>query len=93
MKFFLMIDAIFFLLVVLGAISLFYNESASGVVKKIDYGNNKITIEIEGEERIIVIFDNENLNVNKGDKISVLGKGDVYRQTKQIIPDKIFKLR
>ncbi len=93
MKTLLIIDVIFFLLIILGAISLFYNESASGVVKKIDYGNNKITIEIEGEDRGIVIFDNGNLNVNKGDKIFVSGKGDVYRQMKQIIPDKILKLK
>ncbi len=92
-----MIKKIFFILSIVGILFLIFlvqatKETQVGIIKSIQYSNNKITIQLENNSVELVIFDDIPLNLKKGNTIKFQGKQDIYKGQEQIIVDKIFLL-
>ena len=92
MKVSFLIDVIFLLLIFFGFCSLYFNDKIFGDVKSVVYGNNKITIGVDGNDREIILFENVVFDLNVGDKIIAYGSLDLYKGKKQLILDKIVKI-
>ena len=75
---------------------LFYTNKAQpiqqGTISEIKYSENKITIQLENQEEILIIFENMLLDLKLGDKIQFQGREETYKNEKQIIVDKIRKI-
>ena len=65
----------------------------SGKIKEIKYQEKYIKISLEKEETEMIAFTNSILNIKKGDNIDIYGKQDPYKGEKQIIINKIVKLK
>ena len=62
-----------------------------GEIEKVKYQQNSISILVNSTE--IIIFTSQILNLQKGDKIEVYGKKEIYKNKEQIIADKIIKIQ
>jgi len=65
----------------------------TGIIESIQLSKFRTTIQLEGHETELIIFDNSNLNLKKGDQIKFQGKPDIYKTQKQIIISKISKIK
>jgi DNA/RNA endonuclease YhcR with UshA esterase domain len=73
-------------------ISQNFQEKGVGVIEKITYSNNKISITLENKNMQLIIFENKILPIKKGDIISYEGKKEIYRGKTQFIINKIHLL-
>jgi len=68
-----------------------------GKISSIKYSTNKITITLKNQTTPLIIFenkrDNKILDLKKGDKMQFKGRENTYKNKKQIIIDKIIKLK
>jgi hypothetical protein len=92
-----MAPKILIILSILGILILIFTVQAnqkieSGEIKSIEYSGKKITIELKDRIEKLVIFDNKIFDIKKGDNIEFIGTKDTYKQEKQIIIAKIWKL-
>ena len=92
-----MAPKILIILSILGILILIFTVQAnqkieSGEIKSIEYSGKKITIELKDRIEKLVIFDNKIFDIKKGDNIEFIGTKDTYKQEKEIIIAKIWKL-
>tara|TARA_Y100000310_G_C20656328_1_gene802169 strand:- start:319 stop:603 length:285 start_codon:yes stop_codon:yes gene_type:complete len=88
---------LFFILSILGILILLFLTTTTkpiiqGKVESINYGNNKITLQLENHNQEIILFSNQILNLQQGQDISIQGREEIYKNKTQIIADKIIKL-
>jgi DNA/RNA endonuclease YhcR with UshA esterase domain len=62
-----------------------------GVIEKIDYSSNKITLTITNLSKELIIFENKRIKLKEGDQIVLWGKEETYKNKEQIIVEKIIK--
>lgn len=60
-----------------------------GTIKDIKHSKEKITIYLENSNKTLIIFENNLLNLAKGDRISYFGKEENYKGRKQLIINQI----
>lgn len=65
----------------------------SGKISSIEYSSKKITLQLKDKEEKLIIFDNQILDLKKGDVIEFTGTKEKYRQEEQIIVDKLWKIK
>lgn len=66
---------------------------AKGVVSKISSGNNAVFIELRQYTPVnIVVFEDDNISINDGDEIEVIGKTEEYNGEFEIIASRIRKI-
>jgi hypothetical protein len=87
-------SAILFILSIIGISLLFFlsfstPEKGEGTIIKIEQGENKIAITVDSIKEEIILFENNPLFLEKGDKISVEGKIEGYQSKSQFVVDKI----
>ena len=84
---------IFFILTLFGILVLIFlaqiPHKQSGTIRSIKYSENKITIELEN--KTLILFYSQPLDLEVGGEITFQGKQEIYRTKKQIIVDKIWK--
>lgn len=84
---------IFFILTLFGILGLIFlaqiPNKQTGTIRSIKYSENRITIELEN--KTLILFYSQPLNLEVGDEITFQGKQEIYRAKKQIIVDKIWK--
>ena len=89
------LEKIFFIPSLLGILTLMFLTQTikvqTGIVKSIEYSENKISIQLENQNETLIIFNPKQLNLRVGDEISFQGKRDTYKGEKQIIINKIAK--
>jgi len=64
----------------------------TGEIEKIKYSNNRIAILLKNNNTEIILFTNKILNLKIKDKIEIYGRQEKYKNTTQIIADKIIKI-
>jgi DNA/RNA endonuclease YhcR with UshA esterase domain len=87
---------ILFISSILGILSLTLisqtvQKEMEGVIEKIAYSENKITITLENSSEKLIIFENKILNLKRGDKIFYKGKNEIYKNNSQILINSIEK--
>jgi DNA/RNA endonuclease YhcR with UshA esterase domain len=87
---------ILFISSILGILSLTLisqtiQKEMEGIVEKITYSENKITITLENSQKNLIIFENKILNLKRGDKIFYKGKNEIYKNNSQILINSIEK--
>ncbi len=87
---------ILFIFSILGILSLILisqtvQKEMEGVIEKIIYSENKITITLENSQENLIIFEDKILNLKKGDKIFYKGKKEIYKNNSQILVNSIEK--
>ncbi len=85
---------IFFILTILGILILLFltqikKPIIEGTISEIKYSQNKITILLENQETEIILFDLKQFDFRQGQKITVYGTQETYKNKPQIIADKI----
>jgi DNA/RNA endonuclease YhcR with UshA esterase domain len=65
----------------------------TGIIESIESSNTKTTIHLQNQTTELIIFENLNLKINKGDKIKFQGKPDTYKNQPQIIISKLSLLK
>lgn len=88
---------ILFISSILGILSLTLisqtiQEEMEGVVEKITYSDNRITIALENSQEKLIIFEDKILNLKSGDKIFYKGKREIYQNDSQILINSIEKI-
>jgi len=63
--------------------------SLTGEIQKIDYYQNKISFYLKNSKTEFVIFTNKILNLKQDNSVYLEGKIDFYKNSPQIIVDKI----
>ena len=75
------------------SLTLLSNQSnVSGKITTINYYSGRIEINIENVNETIVLFINKKVNISKDDRIQVTGTKSTYKNTNQIIANKIVKI-
>ncbi len=59
------------ILLLLFLLNFFGDNAISGYVKKIEYGNNKISLFLEDSNTEFIVFSNIILNIREGEKITI----------------------
>jgi len=67
-------------------------EPILGTVQSIRYSNNKITLTLQENEDVFIIFTEDFLDINKDDKVKIYGTKNIYRKQEQIIVSKLIKM-
>jgi len=65
----------------------------TGIISEIQTSQTKTTIQLINHTTELIIFDTPNLNLKPGDQIKFQGKPDIYKNKKQIIIEKISKIK
>jgi len=86
--FFLAILGIFILLISIN----FTKDPQVGKINTIQQSEKRTMITLDDHETPLIIFTEKYLDLEKGDAIQFEGKEETYRNQKQIIVDKIYKL-
>lgn len=62
-----------------------------GKIESIEKYNNKIVIKIENSTNKLILFETQQINLQRGDVIKFIGQEEIYKNQKQIIINKIIK--
>ena len=88
-------EKIFFIISLIGILLLIFLtqtiKDQTGTIQSIKYSEDKITIQLENQNKTLIIFNPKSFNLKVGDEISFQGKDEIYRGEKQIIINKIIK--
>jgi len=85
---------IIFIISIIGILSLLLlaqstTKNLTGKINKITYSSNKITIQIEGLDMPLILFEDKPLNLKKGNLIKFQGTEELYKKNKQFLVTKI----
>ena len=69
------------------------NKYQTATIKSIQSSNNKITIQTQNNETELILFDTTSTNLTKNEKIKFQGRRDLYKNKKQVIIDKLYKIK
>lgn len=85
------------ILTLLGIVTLIFLAQSKPIgtatISKIQTSQYKTTIQLQNHDVELIIFDNLNLKLTKGDKINFQGKPSTYKNQEQIIISKISKVK
>ena len=65
------------------------NPITEGIIKSVEVSEKQTKIDLIGESRMLILFENLPKNLSKGQKVLIYGREETYRNKKQIIVDKI----
>jgi hypothetical protein len=87
-------DRLFFVLSLFGLLVLMFllqefSFSSTGIVSFVNRGSNVVIIKLQNSSVDLVLFDDFNIDVQKGDFVKFWGREDVYLGKKQIVVDRM----
>ncbi len=72
----ILILSLFGVLTLIFLLNFFGDEEISGVIKKIEYGNNKISIFLDNSNTEFIVFSQSILEIREGEKATIKFKRD-----------------